>query len=129
MLIELLKLTGQVGYTLRKKGFKAKTVSLKLRFANFNTITRARTLIEAIEGDGAIYKIARDLFLSNCGRPPWRLVGVQLSKLDSHEQLSLIQEKDEQLSRTVDGLKDKYGMDVVKKAVLLQKPPIKQKMQ
>ena len=120
VLAELLKLTGQVGYRLRKRELKAKTVSIKLRFADFTTITRARTLNEAIEGDGAIYKIARDLFIANCGRPPWRLVGVQLSKLDSHEQMSLIQEKDEKLSRAVDGLKDKYGMDAVKRAVLLR---------
>ena len=119
VLIELLKLAGQVGYRLRKKGLKARTVALKLRFADFKTITRARTLGDAIEGDGAIYKIVSELFKINCARPPWRLVGVQVSNLDSYEQLSLIQEKDVQLSRVVDGLKDKYGRDVVKKAVLM----------
>jgi len=51
----------------------------------------------------------------------WRLFGVQISNLDSHEQLSLLEEKDEQLSKAVDGLKEKYGMDVVKRAMLLLK--------
>ncbi len=119
VLIELLKLAEQVGYRLRKKKLKVWTVTLKIRFADFNTITRARTLYDSIEGDGSIYKTARELFVSNCGRPPWRLVGLQVSNLDSHEQLSLIQEKDEKLCKVVDELKDKYGTDVVKRALLL----------
>jgi DNA polymerase-4 len=119
VLIELLKLAEQVGYRLRKRKLKARTVTLKIRFADFNTITRSRTLYDSIEGDGSIYQTARELFVSNCGRPPWRLVGLQVSNLDSYEQLSLIQEKDEKLCKVVDELKDKYGTDVVKRALLL----------
>jgi DNA polymerase-4 len=119
VLITLMDLAGQVGYRLRHKGLKARTVTVKIRSADFSTITRSQSLPAAVEGDGAIYKAARELFVNNCGQSPWRLVGVQVSNLDSHEQLSLFQEKDERVSRVVDKLKDKYGMGVIKRGSLL----------
>lgn len=115
----LIDLAGQVGYRLRHKGLKARTVTVKIRSGDFSTITRSQSLPAAVEGDGAIYQVARELFVTNCGQPPWRLVGVQVSNLDSYEQLSLFQEKDEQVSRVVDKLKDKYGMGVIKRGSLL----------
>jgi DNA polymerase-4 len=118
VLIALLELAGQVGYRLRRKGLSARTVTVKIRFADFRTITRSQSLTEALEGDGAIYKVARELFLANSGQPPWRLVGVKLSNLGVCEQLSLFTDKDLQVSRVVDRLKDKYGMGVIKKGVL-----------
>jgi len=92
---------------------------IKIRFSDFSTITRSQTLPDALEGDGAIYRVLRELFLRNLGQPPWRLVGVQVSNFDSYEQLSFFQEKDEQVSRVVDKLKNKFGMGVIKKGVLL----------
>jgi DNA polymerase-4 len=114
-----MDLTGQVGYRLRHKGLKARTVTVKIRVADFSTITRSQSLHDAVEGDGSIYKVVRELFIANCGQPPWRLVGVQVSNLDSYEQLSLFQERDEQVSRVVDKLKDKFGMGVIKRGSLL----------
>ncbi len=119
VLTTLMDLAGQVGYRLRHKGLKARTVTVKIRSADFSTITRSQSLPAAVEGDGAIYKVARELFVTNCGQPPWRLVGVQVSNLDSYEQMSLFQEKDEKVSRVVDKLKDKYGMGVIKRGRLL----------
>lgn len=119
VLITLLELAGQVGYGLRQKGLMARTVTVKVRLIDFRTITRSQSLHCAVEGDGAIYKVARELFLANCGQPPWRLIGVQVSNLDSFEQLSLFKEKDEQLSKVVDQLKDKYGLGIVKRGSLI----------
>jgi DNA polymerase-4 len=119
VLITLMDLAGQVGYRLRHKGLKARTVTVKIRFADFSTITRSQSLRDAVEGDGAIYRVVRELFSANCGQPPWRLVGVQVSNLDSYEQLSLFQERDEQVSRVVDKLKDKFGTGVIKRGSLL----------
>ncbi|MDD4239135.1 MAG: DNA polymerase IV [Desulfotomaculaceae bacterium] len=119
VLITLMDLSGQVGYRLRHKGLKARTVTVKIRFGDFSTITRSQSLHDAVEGDGTIYRVVRELFIANCGQPPWRLVGVQVSNLDSYEQLSLFQERDEQVSRVVDKLKDKYGMGVIKRGSLL----------
>lgn len=119
VLITLMDLAGQVGYRLRRKGLRARTVTVKIRSGDFNTITRSQSLHDAVEGDGAIYRVVRELFIANCGQVSWRLVGVQVSNLDSCEQLSLFQERDEQISRVVDKLKDKYGMGVIKRGSLL----------
>jgi len=73
--LHFLELTEQVGYRLRRKGLKGRTVTVKIRFGDFRTITRSRTLGEAIDVDGTIYKVVRELFLANSGEPPWRLVG------------------------------------------------------
>ncbi|WP_427854630.1 hypothetical protein [Desulfotomaculum copahuensis] len=71
--------------------------------------------------DCTIYRAARELFLVNCGRPPWRLIGVQVSNLDDGacEQLSLFREpdRDGQVCRVVDELREKFGRDVVKRAI------------
>ncbi|WP_424660868.1 DNA polymerase IV [Desulfofundulus sp.] len=120
----LLELAEQVGRRLRKKGLKGRTVMVKIRYSDFSTITRSRTLPDFVDGDGAIYRTARELFLANCGRPPWRLVGVQVSNLDDGacEQLTLFKEpdRDGQVCRLVDELREKYGKDVIKKAALLE---------
>lgn len=124
VLTTLLDLAEQVGYRLRRKGVKGRTITVKIRFRDFSTITRSRTLPDAVEGDGTIYRVARELFLANCGRPPWRLVGVQVSNLSdaSCEQLSLFaeKEKDGQLCRVVDELREKYGRDTVKRAAFMK---------
>lgn len=123
-LTTLLELTEQVGYRLRRKKLMGRTVTIKIRFGDFRTITRSRTLEEAVNADGTIYRIARELFLSNCGKPPWRLVGVQISNLDkgSCEQVSLfssIEKKERQLSKVIDEIRERYGRDAVKRAALI----------
>jgi len=103
-----------------------RTVTIKIRFDDFRTITRSRTLEEAVNADGTIYRIARELFLSNCGKPPWRLVGLQVSNLSkgSYEQVSLfssIEKKERRLSKVIDEIRERYGRDAVKRAALISK--------
>ncbi|HHW44739.1 MAG TPA: DNA polymerase IV [Desulfotomaculum sp.] len=121
----LLELAEQVGCRLRKKGLKGRTVTVKIRYSDFATITRSRTLPDSVSGDGTIYRAARELFLANCGRPPWRLVGIQVSNLadGACEQLSLFTEpdRDGQVCRVVDELREKYGRDVLKRATLIER--------
>jgi len=125
VLATLLELTEQVGYRLRRKGLKGRTVTVKIRFGDFRTITRSRTLEEAVDIDGAIYKVARELFLANCGEPPWRLVGVQVSNLHEgpYEQLSLfpVDKKEKQLCKVVDKLRERYGRNAVRRAALISR--------
>lgn len=125
-LTTLLELTEQVGCRLRRKKLMGRTVTIKIRFGDFRTITRSRTLEEAVDADGTIYRIARELFLSNCSKPPWRLVGVQVSNLDkgSYEQVSLfssIEKKERQLSKVIDEIRERYGRDAVKRATLISR--------
>ncbi len=118
----LLDLAEQVGQHLRRENLKARTVTVKIRFGDFRTITRARTLPHPVDGNGSIYEVARDLFLGHRGAPPWRLLGVQASNFAKLEQLSLFndqRDRDSQVSRTMDELRRKYGRKALRKAKTL----------
>ena len=58
----LMELAEDVGYRLRRESLRAKTISLKLRFSDFRTITRDVTLAEATNSDKVIYQKASQLF-------------------------------------------------------------------
>jgi len=120
----LLDLSEQVGHHLRRENLRARTITVKIRFGDFHTITRSKTLPHAVDGDTSIYEVARDLFLSNCDYPPWRLLGVQALNFAKLEQLTLLaedRERDSKVSRTVDELRRKYGRKVLRRAKTLLK--------
>lgn len=119
----LLKLSEEVGYRLRSKGLEAKTISLKLRFADFKTITRDLTLSEATNRDAEIYHRVEKLFLRYSGKPPWRLVGVKASGFEESKQLSLLSsncENERKITRIKDRLRDKYGREILVSAKRLE---------
>lgn len=118
MLATLQEQSAGVGYRLRSRNLFAQTISIKLRFADFKTITRDITLSAATDRDSEIYGAAKDLFLLHCDKPPWRLLGVRLAGLKSSQQLSLFSQdpdggKEERLTSIRDGLKRKYGQEMV----------------
>ncbi len=114
----LSELAAGVGYRLRCKGLQGRTITLKLRFSNFKTITRAITLVEPTDSDSDIYQTACTLFGRHCSAPPWRLVGIQVSNFEQEEQLSLLRPdetalKTNRLTRTRDQLHQKYDTDII----------------
>ncbi len=118
MLMVLLEQSAGVGFRIRSAGITARTVTIKLRTSTFKTITRGKTLPETVSEDSEIYKTAKDLFLNQGGKPPWRLVGVQLSGFEIGKQETLLQntpqiEKSKALTRTKDSLRKKYGSEVI----------------
>jgi len=82
LLRELLRLSAKVGARARAAGVVARTVTLKVRFADFTTITRSRTRGEATDVTREVYDTAA-LLLSGLGlqRARIRLVGVRLEGL------------------------------------------------
>jgi DNA polymerase-4 len=77
---------------LREKGLFAKTISIKVRFADFSTINRSKTLPLPIDGTHEVYEVVKSLYLAlKIERARLRLVGVSLENLqeDSPEQLIL----------------------------------------
>ena len=76
----LFEFCEEVAYTLRDKGLRGKTVSLKARFPDFKTITRSRTLDYPTNLGARIYSTARDL-LDRVPERPLRLIGIQISNL------------------------------------------------
>ena len=79
---EVLRCAVRVGQRLREGGLAGRTVTLKLRFGDFRTITRSRTLPVPSDNDNELYRVARELLeRQRLGRIPIRLVGVSVSNL------------------------------------------------
>ncbi|MFI9836867.1 DNA polymerase IV [Nonomuraea sp. NPDC051941] len=79
---ELLRLSERVAARMRKGGHVGRTVSVKLRRADFTTINRSRTLREATDVAQVIYATACELFeAAGLQRVRLRLVGVRMENL------------------------------------------------
>jgi DNA polymerase-4 len=80
---ELLRLAGRTARGLRKSGYVARTISVKLRRADFKTFTRSRTLPEATDVAQKIYATACELYAASglADGVLLRLVGVRASSL------------------------------------------------
>jgi DNA polymerase IV len=113
----LCSLCERVCWRARKRGMKARTVSLKLRYADFQTLQRSRTITPTCS-ELELYPVIRDLFDSaRKRRTPIRLLGICLSNLRPYdEQLSLF-DGDEPLHRAVDGIRKRYGYDALRIAL------------
>ena len=131
----LLELAGSVGSTLRRKDFRARTITVKLRDHDFRTRQHSRTVPEAIESNAAIYDLARTLLgeLRRTRRVPARLLGVGLSGLvgpDEAHQLGLFvepgageTERDRSVSRVVDELEQRFGRGAVLPGRMIEPTP------
>jgi DNA polymerase-4 len=92
ILREFLRLTEKAAARLRENNYYAKTISIKVRFADFSTISRSKTLPLPIDSTHDIYEIAKSLYLAlNLDRARLRLVGISLDNLSeaAPEQLLL----------------------------------------
>lgn len=122
---ELLRLTEKVGGRLRRSGHFAMTVTLKVRFASFRTVTRSVTLREATNYDEVLYRTACELYDKISINEPIRLLGVTASHLTEIDVVSLFEADEEKkkksLYRTVDALKAKFGATIITKANLIAK--------
>ena len=91
---ELLRLTERATHRMRKRELRSKTIGLKVRFSDFTTITRSKTVALPINGTHEIYEVAKDLFLAlKIDGARIRLLGVSLENLSDEtgavEQLEL----------------------------------------
>ncbi len=114
----LTRLAEMVARRLRDHALYARTVQIKLRYSDFSTFTRARTLERATQIDSELAGAARELFHKNWKKKPIRLLGVYAQQLEASEgQASLLEaEKTEAWRKTleaVDKMRGKYGDGVV----------------
>lgn len=116
----LMRLAEDLGYRLRQNGYLARSVTLKLRFADFRTVTRTRLLSEGTNRDSLIYRTASELFQEFASSPPWRLVGIKVAELSNWKQLSWLEdeqeEREQMLALVLDALRSRYGRPVVRRA-------------
>lgn len=114
----LVRLSEMVARRLRDHGLWARTVQIKLRYSDFSTFTRARTLDHATQIDADLSTAARDLFHRAWNGKTIRLLGVYAQQLESAEGQGSLLEQDKteawrKTLRAVDRLRDKYGDQVV----------------
>ncbi|MDQ0147560.1 DNA polymerase IV [Pseudarthrobacter niigatensis] len=87
---ELLRLSHRTAGRLRSSGMVARTVALKLRFADFSTITRSRTVQTPVDSAQLLYAVALQLLESVGTRATAvRLVGVRAEQLEEAARTSL----------------------------------------
>lgn len=131
---ELLALTVRLGGDLRRSGLRARTVTVRVRDADFQDRSAGRTLDVTLESDRAIFAVARELLekLRKRRRTPARLLGVavshlsdadgatQLALFDDGELGSLETDRDRKLARAVDELRSRFGKDALLPGRLLE---------
>ncbi len=118
----LLELSVKVGWRLRKAGFKAKTVQLKLRKHDFTTYTRQKQLFEPSNFDNDIYMAIKELFEALNITKGIRLLGVSTTGFGEMESLSLFHdEKKDRLYEAIDGINKRYGKLGVTRGSLMKK--------
>jgi DNA polymerase-4 len=109
----LFYLTGKVCQSLRNKGWEASTVDIKLRYSDFQTLTRAKT-IKPTDDDKIIFETAWNLMSkAKTRRVGVRLIGIgvtNFSPLNEQEYLFEDSEvKRKKMLRAVTRIRDKYG--------------------
>ena len=124
----LLELADRASSDMREDGLLARTVTVKIRDADFTTRQAGRTLPEPVSSDRVIYAVARELLqrLRRARRVPARLLGVALSQFVRAEgaapQLSLLEapraagvesERDRVLARVLDEVRERFGPDAL----------------
>lgn len=125
----LLRLADQVAGRLRRSGQVGRTVAIKVRFSDFTTLTRSRTLSRPTDVGREIYDTARHLYDAlGLERVRIRLVGVRMEGLAAVEEAPrqlLLDEPDDgrrEAEVAIDVLRDRFGADAVRPARLLESP-------
>jgi DNA polymerase IV len=104
---------------LREAGLATRTLTLTIRYAGFDTHTRAKTLSEPTQLDADIFRVFQKLFVEHRDtKRKIRLLGVSLGGLThGGEQLDLLdaerRERLEKLTRATDKLRDRFGFGKV----------------
>lgn len=125
----LLAQVEQVARRLRRKQRIARTVTLKIRFGDFETITRAQTLETETNRTEDIWLAAEHVFESwaKSSFRPVRLIGVTASQLSGEEdaQLHLFgsseRKRDSGVDKATDQIAERFGPDVIRRAASMPK--------
>jgi DNA polymerase-4 len=122
---ELLRMSDQVAVRLRRAGLVGRTVVLKLRYGDFTTISRSRTLDEHTSLGRRIYDEVTDIY-AGVERPDARirLVGVRMEQLANAADAALgLWETDEgwrDAEHAIDAVSERFGRGLVRPAALVK---------
>lgn len=125
---EFLRLSGRVGERLRTHAMIARTVSIKVRFSDFRTITRSRTLAEPTNVGRRLFEEAWDVFGAldlDVRQTPLRLIGVRAEQLlDADGDAVALWDPDEEwreTERTLDAVSARFGRGMIGPASLVRR--------
>ncbi|MCX6447312.1 MAG: DNA polymerase IV [Actinobacteria bacterium] len=125
ILKEFLRLTEKSADRMRAKGLAASTISIKVRFADFKTISRSKSLDLPTTGTQEIFEVAKSLYLGlELDRVLVRLVGVSLDSLVENDDVTqmVLGERIsswQQADRAIDRVKAKFGSGSLRPARLV----------
>jgi DNA polymerase-4 len=125
---ELLRMSGQVAVRLREAGVVGRTVVLKLRYGDFTTITRSRTLAEPTDLARRIFEEVTEIYEALDSRDARiRLVGVRMEQLAvSGSEVGLwdVDESWRDAEHAMDAVTARFGGGLVRPAALVKKPRV-----
>lgn len=132
---ELVRIAATAAADLRRKGWQARTVTVKIRDADFVTRQASRTFDAPIAADGPIVRSAKTLLtkLRRARRTPARLLGLSLSQITESEAQAQLEffgnlaqspetEHDRKLTKAVDTITSKYGRTSITRGSNLDRP-------
>jgi len=112
----LCALCERVCWRARKRGVKARTVTLKLRYSDFHTISRGLT-VSATSSETTVISVVRSLYRrARTRRLPIRLLVVALSNLDVDDGQLPLFDHFERVGGAIDAIRERYGFDAVRLA-------------
>jgi DNA polymerase-4 len=123
----LLNQSGEVARQLRRAGVRAKTITIKIKDADFKTVTRRMTIAVPTQSSKTIYKHAARMLDDYKTTKKIRLIGVGTSGFSSvtaSVQMGLFDAREEttdnweKIDNTLDSISKKFGKDVVGRATL-----------
>jgi DNA polymerase IV len=125
LLAVLLEQVDEVAHRLRAEGLVARTVRLKLRYGDFTTVTRSRTLDRPTHATEPLWNSARAIFKSwrSASGRPLRLLGFAASALEPEHagQQDLFHDPEEdrhkRLDKALDEIRDRYGKDALRRGL------------
>lgn len=122
----LMSLTEQVGWRLRRHELRGRTVQIKVRYDNFDTFTRSRSLTAPTHTTNEIWIAASEMLATKLPARSLsvRLIGVGVTNIDRAglKQASLFaeeQEQDRSIDRVSDQIKDKFGTASIRRGTAL----------
>ena len=124
----LMELTEQVSRRLRSHEIQARTVQLKIRYSNFDTYTRVRSVSPATSATNQLWAVAWQLLNSELPDRPLcvRLLGMGVSNLRKQQpvQQSLFteeqDERDARLDQVADQIRSRFGKTSLRRASTVQ---------
>jgi DNA polymerase-4 len=123
---EILRLCDKLTGRLRRKGVAARTLTLKVRFGDFSSLTRSETLAEPVQTVPALWAVAgRLLARARIGRRPVRLLGVGASSLVSGaepRQISMTSVARDAVAEAAENVRERFGDGAVFPARLVDAP-------